>query len=148
MRMREEERVCVVLYKRVDNDYVHYGVLKRTKNWDGWEIIKGHMEADGPAATARQEVAEEAGITDIVDIQPIDHTVEWTYEDDGDEVNAVCDCFLVEVPSDARIDVSSNPHDEHEHGFFLNYRDARDILTYDDQRELLDAAHEVLEDGT
>lgn len=147
--MREERRVCAVLFKRMDG-YIRYAVLKRTLNWDGWELVKGHLDDadDDPAEAARREVSEETGIDDIVDVQPIDHTLEWTYEDEDEEVHAVCDCFLVEADRDAIIRVRENPHDEHETGHFLNYRDAVDILTYDNQRTLLEQAHERLEGAT
>ncbi|MFB6294779.1 MAG: NUDIX domain-containing protein [Candidatus Nanohaloarchaea archaeon] len=140
--MREEERVCVVLYKRVD-DTVRYAVLNRVLNWEGWELVKGRMEGS-PEETARIEVQEEAGIDDLAELVPVDHDLEWTFEDEGDEVHVMCHCFRAEAPADARISVEENPDQEHADGYFLNYRDARDILTYDDQRELLEAVHEQL----
>ncbi|MDY6769770.1 MAG: NUDIX domain-containing protein [Candidatus Nanohaloarchaea archaeon] len=138
--MREEERVCVVLYKVVDGS-PRYAVLRRTLNWDGWELVKGRMEGT-PEETARIEVAEEAGIDELASVEPVDHELEWTFEEDGEEVHVTCHCFAAEAAPDARVTVVDNPDDEHEHGYFLNYRDARDILTYDDQRELLEAVHE------
>lgn len=140
--MREERRVCIVLYKMMDG-YPRYGVLKRTLNWEGWELPKGHLEGDA-AESARQEIAEETGIADIEALDPFACDAGWTYEDDGEEVQVTCDCFLAEVPGDAYIDVSGNPHDEHAKGHFLNFRDARDILTHENQRELLAAAHDHL----
>lgn len=142
MADRDEERVCVVLYKRVDGT-PRYAVLRRVKDWEGWELVKGRME-ETPEETARQEVAEEAGIEDLVALEEVDHELEWTYEDDGDDVHVTCHCFLAEAPADAHVSVADNPHEEHEHGYFLNVRDARDILTYDDQREFLAAAHEIV----
>lgn len=109
-------------------------------------MVKGHRETDDPEHDARQEIKEEAGITDIVNIQPLDHEMTWTYMDDGEEMKAVCDCFLAEAPEDAFIDISQNPHDEHGTGHFLNYRDARDILTHDNQKRLLEHAREQLEE--
>ncbi|MFB6166881.1 MAG: NUDIX domain-containing protein [Candidatus Nanohaloarchaea archaeon] len=138
--MKEEERVCVVLYKVVDG-HPRYGVLKRKKNWEGWELVKGHME-ETPEETARTEVREEAGIDEVEEIESIGCEAGWTYEEDGEEVDVDCRCFLVRVPPDASIDVDDNPHEEHEMGYFLNLRDARDILTHDNQRELLQKASE------
>lgn len=143
--MREEERVCVVLYKLMDG-HPRYAVLRRTLNWEGWELVKGHLEGS-PEETVRQEVAEETGIEETVAVDPVDCDAGWTYEDDGEEVSVTCHCFLVEVPADAYIDVDANPHDEHAKGHFLNYRDARDILTHDNQRDLLREAHSMLTDG-
>lgn len=143
--MREEERVCVVLYKRV-GDAVRYAVLNRELNWEGWELVKGRMEGT-PEETARIEVSEEAGIDELEAVEPVDHELEWTFEDEGEAVHVSCHCFRAEAPPDARISVDENPDEEHADGYFLNFRDARDILTYDDQRELLNAVHEQLTGG-
>lgn len=136
--MKEERRVCVVLCKQVGPTY-RFAVLKRVKNWEGWELIKGHIEEDDPEQTALTELREEAGIEekDVIRLEPIDHEIEWTYNENGREIRAVCDCFLAVVSDDVFISVTQNPDEEHEKGHFLNYRDARDILTYDDQKELL-----------
>lgn len=143
--MEEVERVAVVLYKQTDG-HVRYAVLRRVKNWEGWELVKGRLEDLEPEDAVRKEVEEETGITDLEDIQPLDHDLTWTYERDGEERKAVCHCFLARAPSDARIDTSGNPDEEHSMGHFLNERDAADILHYDDQRELLEHAKQVLEE--
>ncbi len=140
--MREEERVCVVLYKWA-GDTPRYAVLERVKNWEGWELVKGRMEGTAEE-TARLEVEEEAGIDEVENIEELDHDLEWEYEEDGESIHVSCHCFLAEAPEDARISVEDNPDEEHADGYFLNFRDAKDILTYDDQRELLEAAHERL----
>lgn len=145
--MEEVPRACVVVCKKMDGNY-RFAVLKRVKNWEGWEIPKGHIEdGDSPEYTVYKELQEEAGIDrdDVVRVEPLDHTLEWTYERDGEKWKAVCECFLVEVSEDVYISVEQNPDDEHDKGHFLNFRDARDILTYDDQRELLVHAKEQLE---
>lgn len=138
--MEEVPRVCLVICKKMGNSY-RFAVLKRVKNWDGWELPKGHIE-DGDTAeeAVYNELQEETGIgrDTVIDVKELDHTLEWTYERDGEKRKAVCNCFLVEVEEGVYIDVSGNPHDEHDKGHFLNFRDAHDILTYDDQRELLE----------
>ncbi len=145
--MREERRVCVVVCKQV-GDFYRYAVLKRTKNWEGWELVKGHLEDDDPEDAAYTELAEEAGIEmeDVIRLEPLDYTLDWTYERDGEQRKAVCDCFLAEVDSDVFISVNQNPHNEHNKGHFLNFRDARDILTPDNPRELLIHTTERLHD--
>lgn len=138
--MREETRVCVVLCKRVGSGY-RFCVLERKKGWEGWELVKGHIDSgDDPRDAALREVEEETGIAegDIERVKPLDYTLEWTYEDEnGEQVRSVCDCFLMEVDEHVYVSVDQNPHDEHSTGHFLNFRDAHDILTYDNQRELL-----------
>lgn len=142
--MDEEKRVCIVLYKQF-NGRPRYAVLKRTKNWEGWELIKGHQEGVDPEKAACTEIREETGIDELQRIEKLDKEISWTYEDNDEEVHTRCTCFVAEAPSDAFIRVSENPHDEHEKGHFLNFRDARDILTYGNQRDLLEHVHERLE---
>lgn len=140
--MQKEQRVCVVLRKSVSGGN-RYGVLKRTKNWEGWELVKGHIDDDeSPEDAAVREVREETGIDEIDEVASLDYELTWTYERDGEQRRSVCRCFLIDVPADAYIDVDTNPHDEHATGHFLNFRDARDILTYDNQRELLEYVRE------
>ncbi len=140
--MPEEHRVCIVLYKMVDG-HPRYAVLRRTLNWEGWELPKGHVEGT-PEESVRMELAEETGIEEVTAIKRLDFDAGWTYTEDGETVAVTCDSFLVEVPEDTYIDVSANPHEEHAKGHFLNYRDARDILTHDNQRDLLSHAHDLL----
>ena len=144
--MRIEKGVVVVAYKEVRRNH-RYLVLKRTKNWEGWELPKGHLEEDDYRETVKLELGEEAGLSEeeIEDIKDMDETLEWTFEDDGEEIKREYKAFLVEISEDAIIDVSENPHDEHETGFFLDYEDASSLLTYDNQAEILERGKESLE---
>lgn len=145
--MRIEKGVVVVAYKEVRRNH-RYLVLKRTKNWEGWELPKGHLEEDDYRETVKLELGEEAGLSEeeIEDIKDMDETLEWTFEDDdGEEIKREYKAFLVEISEDAVVDVSENPHDEHETGFFLDYEDASSLLTYDNQAEILERGKESLE---
>ena len=145
--MRTEKGVVVVAYKEVRRNH-RYLVLKRTKNWEGWELPKGHLEEDDYRETVKLELGEEAGLSEeeIEDIKDMDETLEWTFEDDdGEEIKREYKAFLVEISEDAIVDVSENPHDEHETGFFLDYEDASSLLTYDNQAEILERGKESLE---
>lgn len=142
--MRTEKGVAIVAYKL--RNAPRYLLLKRKKNWEGWETPKGHLEDEDYEATVREELREEAGIGDdqVESVEELDHTVEWTHEDDGEEVKREYRGYLVKVSPDSHVDVSGNPHDEHEHGYFFSYRDSREMLTYDNNRELLERAHEKI----
>ena len=144
--MRTEKGVVVVAYKEVRRNH-RYLVLKRTKNWEGWELPKGHLEEDDYRETVKLELGEEAGLSEeeIEDIKDMDETLEWTFEDDGEEIKREYKAFLVEISEDAVVDVSENPHDEHETGFFLDYEDGSSLLTYDNQAEIVERGKESLE---
>jgi len=144
--MRTEKGVVVVAYKEVRRNH-RYLVLKRTKNWEGWELPKGHLENDDYRETVKLELGEEVGLEEekIEDIEDMGETLEWTFEDDGEEVKREYKAFIVKISEDAVVDVSANPHDEHETGFFLDFEDASSLLTYDNQNELLEKGKESLE---
>ncbi len=144
--MRIEKGVVVVAYKEVRRNH-RYLVLKRTKNWEGWELPKGHLEEDDYRETVKLELGEEAGLSEeeIEDIKEMEQTLEWTFEDDGEEIKREYKAFLVEISEDAVVDVSENPHDEHETGFFLDYEDGSSLLTYGNQAEILERGKESLE---
>lgn len=140
--MKTEKGVVIIAYK--PGEPPRYLVLKRKKNWDGWETPKGHLEDGDYRKTARIELQEEAGIEeeDIRELEEMDETVSWEYEEDGEEFRREYRAFLAELDPDAFVDVSENPHDEHEDGYFFRFRDAKQLLTYDDNLELLKSAHQ------
>lgn len=144
--MRKEKGVLIAAYKNTGSR-PRYIVLKRKKNWEGWELPKGHLE-DSYEDTVLLELEEEAGISPdgIKAVESLEHTAEWSFEDDGEEVKREYKAFLVELDQDTFVDVSQNPHEEHETGLFLRYRDVEDMLTHEDHREVLEKAHEKVKD--
>ena len=139
--MRTEKGVAVIAYKESRGSR-RFLVLKRTKNWEGWEIPKGHLEEDDYRETVKIELSEEAGIEDesIESIEGLEKDLEWSFEDEDEEVQREYRGFLVKISDEAFVDVSGNPSEEHETGFFMKYEDVESLLTYDNQRELLDDA--------
>lgn len=143
--METEKGVIIAAYK-IKAKTPRFIVLKRTKNWEGWELPKGHLE-DDYEGTVREEMREETGIEEeqIEEIEEAGETVEWTFEKDDEEIKREYKGFLVKVSQDATVDISNNPHDEHEQGFFLRARDVKSLLTYEDQREFLEEAEEKID---
>jgi 8-oxo-dGTP pyrophosphatase MutT (NUDIX family) len=121
--------------------------LKRKKNWEGWELPKGHLEKDDYRETVLIELEEEAGIDpELVDtIEDLDHTVEWEYSQDGNEFKKEYKGFLVKVSDVERVETSNNPDDEHEHGFFFRPRHVEEMLKYDNNKEVLRLAASKLD---
>ncbi len=137
--MKTEKGVAVVAYKE-SNRNQRFLVLQRTKNWEGWELPKGHLEEEDYEKTVKLELEEEAGITEdsVKSLESLEQTLEWTFEKDGEEIKREYKCFLVKVSEDAYVDTSGNPHEEHAGGYFFDYDDASALLTYDNQKELLE----------
>lgn len=144
--MRTEKGVAIIAYKESRGSR-RFLILQRTKNWEGWEIPKGHLEEDDYRKTVKIELGEEAGIEedDIVSIDEIGEDLEWSYEDeDGEEVNREYKGFIAEISDSAIVDTSGNPSEEHETGFFMKKEDVKSLLTYDNQVSLLNKAIEKM----
>ncbi len=141
--MRTEKGVAIVAYKE-KRGKKRFLVLQRTKNWEGWELPKGHLEQDDYNHTAKLELREEAGIPEeeIEHLEELDTVLEWTYEDEeeGEEIKREYQGFLAKISDDAFADTTQNPHDEHVNGFFMKLEDVESLLTYDNQKELLQKA--------
>jgi len=145
--MSTEKGVIIAVYKPKKPE--RFAVLKRNKNWEGWELPKGHLEKDDYTETVKIELREETGIEEeqIQDIEDLEHTVTWKYEDDGEEIQKRYKGFLVKVSEDSNIDVTANPCDEHENGFFFRKRDVEKMLTYENQKEFLELAEKRIEES-
>lgn len=143
--MKTEKGVIIAAYKQGGRN-PRFLVLKRTKNWEGWEIPKGHLENDDYRDTVRIELEEEAGIKEewIESIREMDEEASWTYERDGEEFKKEYRAFVVKIADEAHVDTSNNPDDEHETGFFFRSRDAKSLITYDNNLEILEKAEETI----
>ena len=144
--MKTEKGVIIAAYKQ--DRYPRFIVLNRKKNWEGWELPKGHLENGDYKKTVHQELKEEAGIEEdqIREVKELDHTTEWTFEDKDEEIKREYRGFLVRLDSEAFINVENNPHDEHEQGFFFRKEDAGTLLTYENQVEFLEFAASRIDD--
>ena len=142
--MEEEKGVIIVAYK--ERRHPRFLVLKRSKNWEGWELPKGHLEDDF-RSTGLEELEEEAGIeeSEVEELEQLDQTVEWSFEEDGEKHERSYTTFRAVISDEAVVDVSNNPDEEHESGFFFRYRDAESLLTYEEHRELLEQVFEQLD---
>ena len=136
----------VTAYKQ--DSYPRFVVLNRSKNWEGWELPKGHLEDDDYEKTVKLELKEEAGIEEeqIEEIEELGYTAEWTYEEEGEKIKREYKGFVVRLSESTLIDVNENPHDEHAQGFFFRQEDAESLLTHENNIEVLDRAAEQIED--
>jgi 8-oxo-dGTP pyrophosphatase MutT (NUDIX family) len=145
--MKVEKGVIIVAYKQSRRNN-RYAVLKREKNWEGWELPKGHLEEGDYQETVKIELMEECGIDEdqIQEITDMEEETCWEYDQDGEDFRKEYKAFLVEVDKDVQIDVSKNPCDEHEQGFYLKKEDAKSLLTYENNVEILEKATNLIEE--
>lgn len=136
--METEKGVIAAVFD--ENDRVL--VLKRKKDWEGWELPKGGLEKDDYEETVLIELEEETGIEPgkIDSIEDLGKEIEWGYSRDGENYRKKYKAFKVKVSEVEAVDTSGNPDEEHEHGFFLRPRHVEEMLEYDNNREVLEAA--------
>lgn len=141
--MKTEKGVAIVAYKE-KRGKKRFLVLQRTKNWEGWELPKGHLEQDNYTKTVKQELQEETGIPEeeIVNLEQLDTVLEWSYEDEeqDEEIKREYQGFLVKISDNSLVDTTQNPHNEHKNGFFMKKEDVESLLTHDNQQKLLQNA--------
>ena len=144
MKNMEVEKGVITAVFDEDNRVL---VLKRKKNWKGWELPKGHLEKDDYRETVLIELEEEAGIDpELVDlVKDLEETVEWEYTQNGEDFKKQYKAFLVKVSDVERVDTSQNPCDEHEHGFFLRPRHVEEMLEYENNKKVLRKAMEEID---
>lgn len=144
--MEERRGVVAVVYKESMNGY-RYLILKRIKGWEGWELPKGHLEEDDYRYTLRKELEEEAKIKEkeISTVEELEGELRWSFKEDGEKIMKNYKPFLVKVDGTTEISTRQNPHDEHEDGFFLRYEVVRDMLEYEEQKEILEKAEGKVE---
>jgi len=117
-------------------------VLKRKKNWEGWELLKGGLENNDYRETVLLELKEEAGIPGelVNSIKDLDFTTTWKYTRNGEKRRKEYKAFALKVSNDALVDTSNNPSDEHENGFFLRPRHIKEMLEYENGKKVLEKA--------
>lgn len=141
--MKEEKGVIITVFDEKDRVLV----LKRKKNWEGWELPKGHLEEDDYKETVRIELEEEAGIDSekIDSIRELERTISWEYVQDGEEYRKEYKAFSVDISNVDAVNTRQNPCDEHEHGFFLRPQHVKEMLEYENNKEILRKALRIRE---
>lgn len=137
--MRVDQGVAIILYRVTPEGSKEYLVLKRDKNWTGWELPKGHLEFGSHKATVFVELNEETGLEPVAinRIEELDRSLTFSFEEDGEEVVSDFQAFRVEASFDAEVSTDNNPSDEHEAFAWLPVDEAIEKLEYSEQKDLL-----------
>ncbi|MBS3138265.1 NUDIX domain-containing protein [Candidatus Woesearchaeota archaeon] len=109
-----------------------------------WDFPRGNVEnGETEGETARREIKEETGITNIEFVPSFKEEVKWTYRRDGKLVQKSVTFFLART-------MQSNVQLSSEHlGFeWLSYDNAMKKLTYDTAKTVLKKAYLLLQKTT
>ncbi len=145
--MPQEKSAGAIIYRMKDG-VAHYLLLHYPSGH--WEFAKGHIEkGECPEATARREIAEETGITDLRIVPGFKEYAKYffkkSYDLTGEAkkkapwVFKLVVFFLAETATE---NVKISP--EYKGFAWLPYEEAVKKLTYKNAKELFNKAHDYL----
>ena len=134
------EKSCgaVVFVKNVEVCYLllHYEA-------GHWDFVKGNAEPnESERDTVIRELREETGIVDAKFVDSFREKIEYFYRRQGATIRKEVVFFLVEAPSE-KVDLSY----EHVGYAWLDYPRAVEKLTFQNSKNVLQKAHELLKLG-
>ncbi|MBS3788265.1 NUDIX domain-containing protein [Candidatus Bipolaricaulota bacterium] len=138
--VKEEVSAGIITFRRKASGYRDYLLLKH-KNGGHWSFPKGHIEeGEIPKKAALRELEEETALVLQRFVSEFNRETCYTFKRDGRKVFKTVIYFLGVVSRESQVELSS----EHLDYCWLPYEDARQRLTYEGDKELLDKAEQKL----
>lgn len=112
------------------------------KKEDGhWDFPKGHIEeGEEEIDTARREIREESGITQLEFIDGFKETIEYYVGQNGEKRQKFVYFFLAKT-NEEKIIISN----EHQDSKWLVFNEAMELATYPDTKKLLKQADDFIQ---
>lgn len=136
--MKKAESSGIIPF-RTTRDKIEYLVLKsRTHDW---EFPKGSVEVDEELQqTSLRELKEETGIENVKILNGFKELYEYKFESDGELVHKKVHLFIGEsYETTAEL---SKEHNDHQ---WRTYEQAKNTLTHQATKDILEKAHKYLE---
>jgi len=134
-----EERAAGFVLFRSSSQGAHY-LLLRHRGEEYWAFPKGKLEpGEDDLDAAIREVGEETGIHRIRPVDGFRETSRYRFARDGRRIDKTVVYFLAEA-LDGEVTLSG----EHTDYRWVSHDDALNVLTYDESRRVLEAAHRRL----
>ncbi len=136
MELNFDEKSCGIVLFREENNKKLFLLLHYPAGH--WDLPKGHVEKfdKDEWQTARRELKEETGISEIKFIKDFREPVSYKYNKKGSPSHKQVIFFLAET-EEKKVKVSF----EHKDFVWLPYEEALKKLTFDNAKELLKKAH-------
>jgi len=137
-KKRYRKAVFVVVYRK-EKEKIKYLLLKRKRNWIGWEFCKGGNHGREPnKKTALREVKEETGHK-ALNIKKYNKSGKYKYshkiEDRPGMIGQTYNLFSAEIGK-GKITMDTEYH-EHSAYKWVDYKKALKMLTWSNQRACL-----------
>ena len=129
--------VTAVVYDKMDKPY--FLLLKRKKNWEGWEFPKGEIKnGEAELNALKREIFEETGLQKFKIVKKIDNIKkEFT---DKENILKIHSVYLVEASMNIPIHMPSESDSEHSTYLWTDSESAMSKLTWDNDKEILKKA--------
>ncbi len=143
VKTRMEVSAGGVMFRRVGNEIEVCLIL--TQDRTTWQLPKGIIE-EGEAAedAASREVAEETGLRGdlIAPLERIEYWYVWTHGGDRDRIHKLVYFFLFRYTTG-----STDDHDDEvDEARWLTIDDARKLLSFENERRVLEQAAKAIEE--
>ena len=136
--MRTETSAGIVLFRNISNEN-EFLLLNYPQGH--WDFIKGKMEKnETPRETALRETKEETGISDIKFIDGFEESVEYDFRFNNENIHKKVIFFLAKTETLQTVSLSH----EHNDYLWLAYNDALKKTTYENAKNVLSKANELL----
>ena len=136
--MRTETSAGIVLFRNISNEN-EFLLLNYPQGH--WDFIKGKMEKnETPRETALRETKEETGISDIEFIDGFEESVEYDFRFNNENIHKKVIFFLAKTETLQAVSLSH----EHNDYLWLAYNDALKKTTYENAKNVLSKANELL----
>ncbi len=142
--MSFEKSVGVVLLRR-EKDRIfylllNYPALSHRAKKDYWDFPKGHIEeGETELETAKREVREETGISDLNFIEGFKESIKYFFQHQGKKIFKVVVFYLAET-KEKEVRISF----EHKGFKWVSFEEALSLLSFKNNKEVLKKANEFL----
>jgi len=125
--------VSAIIYDK--NGQYYFLILKRSKNWEGWEFCKGSIdENENEIEALHREIKEETGIKNYKVLGRLKRKRE--FENNG--IKHIFDVFLVETNMNTPVNIHQNEEEEHSTYLWVTGDGVREKLQWDNEKEVFD----------
>jgi 8-oxo-dGTP pyrophosphatase MutT (NUDIX family) len=131
------ERKCVtaVIFDNIHNPF--FLILKRKRNWTGWEFVKGGIEAGETEEQAViREIKEETGLQKYKILKRIEG-VDKKFIGVGNKLN-VHSVYLIEASMNIPIHIPKGDDPEHSTYLWCDKNSTMSKLTWDNDKKILE----------
>lgn len=136
METKKDEAFGIIPVSKVDGEWRVFLIHQISRHGDTfWAFPKGHSEAgEGPLDAAQRELHEETGLTPATIDEHCVFTEYYVFEADGAAVEKTVTYYLGYIESlESKLQAK-----EVSEGEWLGFEDAKERLTHESKRELVD----------